>query len=262
MPVSPARRAAFKTILRVFEQEAYADRAFAAEAVGSTTRDRALAQRLAYGTVQRVRTLDHAINELGKKSPGTFDPPVRAALRLGAYQLAFASAIPAHAAVNESVELVREYGPKHAVAFTNAIMRRLAEGARDLIENLPEWTPREAALRYSYPDWIAETFWRELGPDDAPALMRAQNEPAETAVRRNALKPGEVEGDPDPLIPGALVVDRVDAKELKEGLVWPQSRGSQLAGLAVGARRRASGCSTSARRRAAKPPSSPPSAPR
>ncbi|HEY4977305.1 MAG TPA: RsmB/NOP family class I SAM-dependent RNA methyltransferase, partial [Gaiellaceae bacterium] len=113
-------------------------------------------------------------------------------------------------------------------------------GARALIENLPEWTPREAALRYSYPDWIAETFWRELGPDDAPALLRAQNEPAETAVRVNTLIKGEVAaepvGEPDPLIPGALVVKRVDEQALADGLVWPQSRGSQLAGLAVGVR--------------------------
>jgi len=236
MNASPARRAALKTILRVFEQEAYADRVFAIEAKKLNDRDRALAQRLAYGTVQRVRTLDHAIEQLGKRSPKTLDPPVRAALRLGAYQIVFTAGIPDHAAVNESVELVREYGPKHAVGFTNAIMRRLAEGARALVENLPEWTPREAALRYSYPDWIAETFWRELGPDDAPALLRAQNEPAETAVRRNSLKQGEVEGTPDPLVPGALVVERVDAKSLAEGLIWPQSRGSQLAGLAVGAR--------------------------
>jgi 16S rRNA (cytosine967-C5)-methyltransferase len=238
MPVSPARRAAFATILRVFEQEAYADRAFSSEAKGLNMRERALAQRLAYGTVQRVRTLDHAINELGKRSPGTLDPPIRAALRLGAYQLAFTSGIPAHAAVNESVELVREAGIKKAIGFTNAIMRRLAEGARALVESLPEWTPREAALRYSYPDWIAETFWNELGPDDAPALLRVQNEPAETAVRRNALKQSEIEGDPDPRVPGALVVERVDAKALAAGLVWPQSRGSQLAGLAVGARPR------------------------
>jgi 16S rRNA (cytosine967-C5)-methyltransferase len=236
MNASPARRAALKTILRVFEQEAYADRVFAIEARRLNERDRALAQRLAYGTVQRVRTLDHAIEQLGKRSPRTLDPPVRAALRLGAYQIVFTAGIPDHAAVNESVELVREYGPKHAVGFTNAVMRRLAEGARALVENLPEWTPREAALRYSYPDWIAETFWRELGPDDAPALLRAQNEPAETAVRRNTLKQGEVEGTPDPLVPGALVVERVDAKALAEGLIWPQSRGSQLAGLAAGVR--------------------------
>jgi 16S rRNA (cytosine967-C5)-methyltransferase len=236
MSISPARQAAFKTIFRVFEQDAYADRAFAAAARQLNARERALAQRLAYGSVQRVRTLDYAIAELGKRSPGTLDPPVRAALRLGAYQLAFAGGIPAHAAVNESVELVREFGPAKAVGFTNAVLHRLAEGAYALIESLPEWTPREAALRYSYPDWIAETFWRQLGPDDTQALLRAQNEPAETAVRRNLLLDGEVEGEPDPSIPGALVVDRVDAKNLKQGLVWPQSRGSQLAGLAVGAK--------------------------
>jgi len=233
---SPARRAAFETILRVFEQEAYADRAFATAAKGLDERERSLAQRLAYGTVQRVRTLDFLIDGLGKRAPRTLDPPVRAALRLGAYQLAFTSGIPSHAAVNESVELVRESGLERAVGYTNAIMRRLSEGARTLAESLQEWTPREAALRYSYPDWIAETFWRELGPDDAPALMRAQNEPAETAVRVNALAVGTVEGLIDPLIPGARVVERVDEQALASGLIWPQSRGSQLAGLAVGAR--------------------------
>ena len=63
--------------------------------------------------------------------------------------------------------------------------------------------------------------------------MRAQNEPAETAVR---LVRGEIEGTPDPEIPGAWVVDRVDEEALVEGRIWPQSRGSQLAGHAVGAR--------------------------
>jgi 16S rRNA (cytosine967-C5)-methyltransferase len=236
MAASPARRVAFETILRVFEQEAYADRAFAAEAKGLDERERALGQRLAYGTVQYVRLLDHALEELGKRSTRTLDPPVRAALRLGAYQLAFAGGIPAHAAVNQSVELVREAGLERAVGFTNAILRRMAEGLKPLLDGLEEWTPRQAALRYSYPDWIAETFWCELGPDDAPALLRAQNEPAETAVRRNTLRDGPVAGEPDPLIPGALVVERVDEKALRQGLVWPQSRGSQLAGLAVGVR--------------------------
>jgi 16S rRNA (cytosine967-C5)-methyltransferase len=99
MSVSPARRAAFDTLLRVFEDEAYADRAFRVAAEGLDPRERALAQRLAFGAVQRVRTLDHGIEELGKRPVAKLDPPVRAALRLGAYQLAF-SEVTAHAAVN------------------------------------------------------------------------------------------------------------------------------------------------------------------
>jgi 16S rRNA (cytosine967-C5)-methyltransferase len=235
MSASPARRAAFETVRRVFEEEAYADRAFPGAAAGLESRERALAQRLAYGTIQRVRTLDHGIEALGRRPVGKLDPPVRTALRLGAYQLAY-SEVAMHAAVNESVELVRDAGLERAVSFANAVMRRLTLGLQGLVEALPEGTPEEAALKHSYPDWVAQTWWRELGPEETLELMRAQNEPPETVVRRNGLKQGEVAGEPDPEIPNALRVDHVNEQALAEGLIWPQSRGSQLAGLCVGVR--------------------------
>ena len=127
----------------MFEDDAYADRAFPAAAAGLDPRDRALAQRLAYGTVQRVRTLDHGIEALGRRPVAKLDPPVRAALRLGAYQLAF-SEVAVHAAVNESVELVRAAGLERAVPFANAVLRRLALGLRDLVDALPSSTAAQA----------------------------------------------------------------------------------------------------------------------
>src|SRR3954467_14760610 len=102
-----ARQAAYEVVLRVFEDDAYADRVLRSAARGLDTRDRALAQRLPSGTRQRVRTLHHAIEKLGRRPVRKLDPPVRAALRLGAYQLAYAEGIATHAAVNETVELVR-----------------------------------------------------------------------------------------------------------------------------------------------------------
>jgi 16S rRNA (cytosine967-C5)-methyltransferase len=227
-----SRAAAYQVVLRVFEDDAYADRVLRSAAEGLDSRDRALAQRLAFGTVQRVRTLDHAIETLGRRPVRKLDPPVRAALRLGAYQLGFAAGIPAHAAVNETVELVRAARLERAVAFTNAVMRRLADGIRPLLAALPETTPAEAGLKHSYPDWIAELWWKELGPADALALMAAQNEPPETVVR---LVRGDPPGEPTD-VPGAYRVARIDEVALAEGRVWPQSRGSQLAGLAVGSR--------------------------
>jgi 16S rRNA (cytosine967-C5)-methyltransferase len=242
-PAATAREVAFGILLRVFEDGAYADRAFraAADAAGLEERERAFAMQLAYGAVQRVRLLDHAIELLGRRPVRKLDPPVRAALRLGAYQLGFAGSVPAHAAVDESVELVRSAGLERAVAFTNAVMRRLSVGLGGLLSGLGESTPQEAALKHSYPDWVAETWWRDLGAREALALMRAQNEPAETAVRinRRKVEPGHPmldAGERDPDLPDALVVPRVPADWLMEGLAWPQSRGSQLAGLAVGAR--------------------------
>jgi 16S rRNA (cytosine967-C5)-methyltransferase len=230
--ISPARRAAHDVLLRVFEEGAYADRALRSASEGLSERDHALAQQLAFGAVQRVRTLDHAIDSLGRRPVRKLDPPVRAALRLGAYQLAFLDGVPRYAAVNESVELVRAARLERAVPFANAVLRRVAEGVRALLAGLPESTPAEAALRHSYPDWVAEVWWRDLGEAGALALMRAQNEPAETVVR---LVRGELDGTPDPEIPGAWHVERVDGQALAEGRIWPQSRGSQLAGLAVGA---------------------------
>jgi 16S rRNA (cytosine967-C5)-methyltransferase len=193
-------------VRRVFEEEAYADRAFRSLAEGLEPREHAFAMQVAYGTVQRVRTLDHGIERLGRRPVRKLDPPVRAALRTGAYQLGYMD-VPVHAAVNETVELVRAAGLERAVAFTNAVMRRLSEGFGDLVASLREATPAESALKHSYPDWVAETWWRELGPENARALMRAQNEPAERVVRES---------------------------KLRAGATWPQSRGSQLAGDAVG----------------------------
>jgi 16S rRNA (cytosine967-C5)-methyltransferase len=233
--VSRARRAAYEVVLRVFEDDAYADRVLRSAVSPLDTRDRALAQRLAFGTVQRARTLDHAIATLGKRPVRKLDPPVRAALRLGAYQLGF-SDVPSHAAVNETVELVRAARLERAVAFTNAVMRRLDAGLAKLLASLSESTPADAALKHSYPDWVAELWWRELGELGALALMRAQNEPPERVVRRNRRKPGNVSGRPDPDLPDALHVDRVEEDAVAAGVIWPQSRGSQLAGLVVGAR--------------------------
>jgi 16S rRNA (cytosine967-C5)-methyltransferase len=225
--VSPARRAAYETLLRVFEQDAYADRAFRTAAKDLDDRERAYAQRLAYGAVQRVRTLDHAIETLGKRPVRKLDAPVKAALRLGAYQVGYTDTAP-HAAANESVELVRRAKLERAVPFTNAVMRRLTAGMPELLASLPE-----GPLKESYPDWIHDVFVRDLGAEGALALERAMNEPLETVIRLVRGEPPAGAEATD--VPGAYRVERVDDLAVADGRIWPQSRGSQLAGLVVGA---------------------------
>ncbi|MBM3679353.1 MAG: 16S rRNA (cytosine(967)-C(5))-methyltransferase RsmB, partial [Actinobacteria bacterium] len=179
-----------------------------------------------------ARTLDWAIERAGRRPLTRIDPPVRAALRLGAYQLGYLDGVPRYAAVNESVELVRLARLSRAVPFANAVLRRLAESLRGMLGSLGDATAAEAALRHSYPDWIADVWWRDLGPEGARACMRAQNEPAETVVRSVS---GDPAGEPTD-VPGAFRVDHVDEDALAAGRIWPQSRASQLAGLAVGSR--------------------------
>jgi 16S rRNA (cytosine967-C5)-methyltransferase len=214
--IAPARRAAFEVVQRVFEDDAYADRALTSAVEGLDERDRALAQRLAYGTVQRARTIDFGIEQLGKRPVRKLDPPVRASLRLGGYQLGWTDQA-VHAVVDDAVELVRAAGRERAVPFTNAVMRRLAQGFRGLVASLPAGPVKE-----SYPDWIAEVWTRDFGPESALSLMRAQNEPPALEVRA-----AEPVGEPTD-VPGAYVVDRVDPARMR-----PMSRASQLAALVV-----------------------------
>src|ERR1051326_6777582 len=201
--IAPARRAAFEVVRRVFEEDAYADRALESAVAELDGRDRALAQRLAYGTVQRARTLDFGIDHLGKRPVRKLDAPVLASLRLGAYQLAFTEQAE-HAVVDDAVELVRVAHRERAVAFTSAVMRRLAQRFRGLVASLPE-----GPVKHSYPDWIAEVWARDFGDETALEVMRAQIEPPALEVRA-----AEPVGEPTD-IPGAYQVDVVDPRRMR-----------------------------------------------
>jgi len=222
--IAPARRAAWEVVRRVFEEEAYADRALTSAVEGLDGRDRALARRIAFGAVQRARTIDHGIESLGRRPVRKLDPPVRAALRVAGYELAWSEAAP-HAVANDAVELVRAARLERATAFTNAVVRRLAEGFRGLVASLPE-----GPLKHSYPDWIYHLWERDLGREEALALMRVQNEPQETIVR---VFRGDPPGESTD-VAGAYRVTRVDEAALAAGRIWPISRGSQLAALVLG----------------------------
>ncbi len=238
--VTPARACAYAVVRRVFEDEAWADRALHGEArrLRLDARERALATRLAYGTVQRAATLDHVIEALAGRPVGRLDPPVLTALRLGVFQLAFLDRIPPHAAVGEAVELAKA-DARRGAGLVNAVLRRAAREARGLVAALPEATPAEAALRHSHPDWIAELWFQELGPDAARALMAADNEPAEAVLRVNTLRttpaalaerlPVPTRADGEALILEAPF-DAFGAREWRDGLYMPQSR----AAIAVG----------------------------
>jgi 16S rRNA (cytosine967-C5)-methyltransferase len=239
---SPARRCAFRVVQRVFEGGAYTDRAFRAEAdrAGLDARDRAFAQALAYATVQRRATLDHILTGLSSRPPDELDPPLRDALRLGLAQLLLLDSVPAHAAVSETVELAKSEAGAGPGKFANAVMRRAAREAPKRLGLMSDATASQAAVLHSHPLWVARMWWDALGADEARALMRRDNEPAESTVRANTLRTtaGElaaalpVATRPVDDLPEALVLeepyDLHGSTEFASGLLMPQSRASML----------------------------------
>lgn len=214
MAASAARRVALRVVRRVFDEGAFTDRVFRAEAdrAGLDARDRAFAQRLAYATVQRRATLDHVLRRLSSRAPEDLDPPLRDALRLGVAQLLYMESVPARAAVSETVELAKQAGGG-GFRLANAVMRRAAREAATVVQELDDATPEHAALLDSHPEWVARLWWDALGPEEARALMRRDNEPAESAVRANTLSTTAAD------LADALPVRTRPAEDLPEGLV-------------------------------------------
>ena len=242
--VSAARECAYAVVRRVFEQDAYADRAFHAEARRLGGRDRSFAMALAYATVQRKGTLDHVIAAFSQRGPERLDAPILAALRLGLTQILLMDGVADHAAVHESVELAKRHA-RGGSGLVNAVLRRALREGRDLVASLDDATPAHAAVLHSVPPWLAELWWSELGPERARALLAAVNRPAESAVRVNTLV-ASVSAVSAGLgvachaaagIPEGLVLDApFDAhasRQWERGELMPQSRASMTVSRAL-----------------------------
>lgn len=185
MAVSRARTIAFDVLLRVAKQNAYADDVLRAELAGTVkTEDAGLATELALGVLRWQRLLDFVIDRYLKKPAKTADAEVRIALRLGFYQLLFLDRVPAHAAVNESVELTKRARKRSAATLVNAILRKAAKerfAGNSPIEAVTQFISADLPLaerlgiQYSHPTWIVERWLRIFGEGRTLSLLQANN---------------------------------------------------------------------------------------
>src|SRR5271155_382027 len=125
MAISPARIAAFDILLRVDQQDAYASELLHAADYGKlSTADHGLATELVMGVLRWRSLLDGQIAQRSSLKLFKLDPEVLTCLRLAVYQLLYLERVPNHAAVHESVELVKRARKRSAVPFVNAVLRR------------------------------------------------------------------------------------------------------------------------------------------
>jgi 16S rRNA (cytosine967-C5)-methyltransferase len=180
--ISPARLIAFDVLLRV-EEGAYAGDLLMDRAANLSSRDAGLASEIVFGSLRRQAQLDFLIESFaGKKK---LDREVRIALRMGIYQIAFLERIPKHAAVHESVELVKKARKASAAGFVNAVLRKTTP-------QLPGWPDRPTSL--SMPEWLLAKWDRQFGPEAADRIALAFLQKPETFVRVTVPELPQVEG--------------------------------------------------------------------
>ncbi|MGH9715916.1 MAG: 16S rRNA (cytosine(967)-C(5))-methyltransferase RsmB [Candidatus Acidiferrales bacterium] len=181
MPVSVARKITFDVLLRVECESAYASELLhSALTPNVKPADAALATEITLGVLRWQRLLDFVLDRQLKKPVARLDVPVAIALRMGLYQLRFLEKIPARAAVNESVELVKLARKTSAASLVNAVLRRASAGAKAPAEKLlpPKLPPAERlGILHSHPTWMVERWLARFGESGAIALLHANNRP-------------------------------------------------------------------------------------
>ena len=180
--ISPARLAAFN-ILRQVESGAFSSILLAAAEPQLQPLDRALCHELVLGVLRRQLFLDKIVEYFSQRDSESLDPAVRIAMRMGLYQLRFLTRIPASAAVNESVSLVRAARLSSATSFVNAVLRRaIREADYDPAATVSDPMER-IAIATSHPLWLIDRWVSSFGLAEAEAFARANNEVPPVAFR-------------------------------------------------------------------------------
>ena len=182
-----ARKAALMVLEKCRRSGAWSDAILgsAMDAQQLDGKDRGLAAAISYGVVQNRMLLDYVIGRYAAIEQKRIEPKVLDILRIGAYQILMMDRIPASAAVNSAVELSKQLGYARASGFVNAVLRRIAS------EPPAFPTGRDAqslSLRWSHPLWLTELYLKLLGPEEASALLQADNTPVPITLQTNTLR--------------------------------------------------------------------------
>lgn len=243
-----ARLLAYQILLHMDQKVSHPDRLIRAMLQRHSRmddRDRALTTELVYGVLRWQGRLDWHIDQLSKTKPKKIDSAIRIALRLALYQIFFLDRIPPHAAVNETVKLVKSTQPAHLAGFANALLREAIR--RDGRWNWPqrEKNPEEyLSVTTSHPTWFVSAFLKDKGFEETRSICDANNTIAPMVLRINTLKTApslihewlrenEIDAVPSPYLPNTFRVSglRKDVSHLSvfaDGMVQVQDEASQL----------------------------------
>ncbi len=245
MPVSPARAAAFDILLRVEQQDAYASELLHSDRLDKLSpADRGLTTEIVMGVLRWRSRLDSALAAQSSRPLEKLDPQVLTALRIAAYQLLYLSRVPARAAINESVELVKRARKASASPFANAVLRKLTDTAPETSTTETSGTPpTQLAAEFAHPEWLVERWVRHFGIENAQAICRHDQRIPTTSIRTdNQEVEAELQREGIELAFGALLTsarivtngDVTQSKAYREGRVFIQDEASQLVAALVG----------------------------
>lgn len=235
--ISPARQAAYKILLKVEDGHAHADLLLRSDSIARlSTTDRHLTTALVLGVLRWQIRLDHEIKKFIAKPNAKLDRAVLIGLRLGAFQIAAMERIPAHAAINESVELVNQSGHRFAARMVNAVLRKCAAAQISFANDIAE-DEKNLALDTAHPHWMVARWTAHYGAVTSKKICVHGQTPPELHLRlatpetEKELAETGIEIAPAHWLQCARVLrsgDLFATTALREGRARVQDEGSQL----------------------------------
>ncbi len=244
MPIAPARIAAFDILLRIDQQDAYATELLHSERLEPLSPvDRGLATELVMGVLRWRSRLDDEIAAAAGRPLSKLDLEVLTSLRLATYQLRYLNRIPAHAAINDSVELVKRARKRSAAAFANVVLRKIA-AAKTVSPSQPtNSTAASLAREFAHPQWLVECWLGQFGAERAQLICRHDQQIPVPAIRLDQPElASELDSEGIELAPGALLASArivtggeiTRTRAFQEGRVFIQDEASQLVAALLG----------------------------
>ena len=251
MAVSPARAAAFNILLRVERESSYAVELLHSGLLDELSLvDRHLVTEIVMGVLRWRSVLDETITRLSFTPFRKLDFEVLTALRMGVYQKQFLTKVPAHAAVNETVELVKQAKKVSAAGLVNAVMRKVKSAAYDP-QALKLGGLDYLSTALAHPKWLVERWVSSSGQNVAQKICEYDQRVPATVLRLSGcedetlLAAQGIQLAPGALMASARAVTSGDAsttESFREGKIAIQDEGSQLVAALVGSGRRILDC--------------------
>ncbi|MFZ1009526.1 MAG: 16S rRNA (cytosine(967)-C(5))-methyltransferase RsmB [Candidatus Sulfotelmatobacter sp.] len=245
--VSPARAAAFDILLRVERESSYASELLHSQTYSKLTlADHALTMELVMGVLRWRSLLDSEIAGSSDQPLSKLDLEILTALRLAVYQLRRLSRIPARAAINESVELVKRARKRSAAPFVNAVLRKVNtnQPSTDVLPDaLDGSSTATLAKSAAHPTWLVERWVSDYGLEAAAEICQYNQSVPITSIRlRRPEAEDRLRAEGIELVPGALLASaqRVQKGDVsrtaafRERLCAIQDEASQLVAALVG----------------------------
>jgi 16S rRNA (cytosine967-C5)-methyltransferase len=238
--ISAARTTAFDILLRVEQEDSYASELLHVQRYAKlSAADHALATEIVMGVLRWRSALDTEISAASKPPVQKLDKEVIIALRMGIYQLRHLQRVPARAAINESVELVKQARKRSAASFVNAVLRRLSSKP-PLSRSELVGSAEDLASRYAHPVWLVKRWIEAFMYDKAERICEYDQQIPRTTIRlRDPQVRSNLQDEGVQLVPGLLLSSawRVQSgnvtrtRAFREGLVAIQDEASQLVAL-------------------------------